>query len=72
MKKSRRDVTDAMKGQFDSDFRNEMKETTNFILEKKGLELYLVKYRGFCWGRGVLITYYILYCKEYSYVVKRI
>ena len=60
MKKARRDVTDAMKGQFDSDFMNEMKETTNFILEKEGLELYLVKYRGFCWGRGVNYILYIV------------
>jgi len=58
-KKVKRDVTDAMKEQFDSDLMNEMKETTNFMLEKEGVELYLAKDHGFCWGveRSINLAY---------------
>jgi len=58
-KKVKRDVTDAMKEQFDSELMNEMKETPNFMLEKEGVELYLAKDHGFCWGveRSINLAY---------------
>jgi len=58
-KKVKRDVTEAMKEQFDSDLMNEMKETPNFMLVKDGVELYLAKDHGFCWGveRSINLAY---------------
>lgn len=58
-KQVKTEVTDAMKQQFDSDLMNEMKETPNFMLEKDGVELYLAKDHGFCWGveRSINLAY---------------
>lgn len=61
-KKVKREVTESMKEQFDSDLMNEMKETPNFMLEKEGVELFLAKDHGFCWGGEllfILLFYFI-------------
>jgi len=52
-------VTQAMREQFDSDLMNQMKESPNFMLEKDGVEFYLAKDHGFCWGveRSINLAY---------------
>ena len=44
------EVTQDMKEQFDSTMMNEMKENPNYMIEKDGVEFYLAKDHGFCWG----------------------
>ena len=44
------DVTKDMREQFDSDLMNKMKEDPNYMIEKDGVEFYLAKDHGFCWG----------------------
>lgn len=44
------DVTESMREQFDSDLMNEMKDDPNYSIEKDGVEFYLAKDHGFCWG----------------------
>ena len=39
-----------MRRQFDSAMMNEMKENPNYMLERDGVEFYLAKDHGFCWG----------------------
>merc|ERR1712071_508461 len=53
------DVTQAMNEEFDSNFMNEMKEAENFMKEKDGIEYYLAKEHGFCWGvvRSINLAY---------------
>ena len=43
-------VEQDMRKQFDSVLMNEMKEDPNYMLEKDGVEFYLAKDHGFCWG----------------------
>ena len=49
-KKVKAQVTEDMKKQFDSDLMGQMKESPNYMIEKDGIELYLAKEYGFCWG----------------------
>lgn len=58
-KKVKKEVTQSMRDQFDSDMMNQMKETPNFKLEKDGAEFYLAKDHGFCWGveRSINLAY---------------
>jgi len=58
-KKVKTEVTNAMREQFDSDMMNEMKESPNFMLEKDGVEFFLAKDHGFCWGveRSINLAY---------------
>lgn len=53
------DVTAAMKDQFESKLVNEMKESPNYMKEKEGVEIYLAKDYGFCWGveRSINLAY---------------
>jgi len=53
------EVTQDMRRQFDSDLMNEMKENPNYMLEKNGVEFYLAKDHGFCWGveRSINLAY---------------
>ena len=44
------EVTQNMRDQFDSNMMNEMKENPNYMMEKDGVEFYLAKEHGFCWG----------------------
>ena len=44
------EVTQDMREQFDSNLMNEMKQNPNYMLEKDGVEFYLAKDHGFCWG----------------------
>ena len=44
------EVTKDMREQFDSDLMNKMKEDPNYMIEKDGVEFYLAKDHGFCWG----------------------
>jgi len=58
-KEVKKDVTQAMKDQFESDIMNQMKDSPNYMLEKDGVELYLAKDHGFCWGveRSINLAY---------------
>jgi len=58
-KKVKKNVAADMKDQFDSTMMNTMKETPNFKLEKDGVEFYLAKDHGFCWGveRSINLAY---------------
>lgn len=53
------EVTQDMRLQFDSELMNEMKEDPNYMLEKDGVEFYLAKDHGFCWGveRSINLAY---------------
>jgi 4-hydroxy-3-methylbut-2-enyl diphosphate reductase len=53
------EVTEDMKQQFDSDLMNEMKDTPNYMVERDGVEFYLAKDHGFCWGveRSINLAY---------------
>merc|ERR1712238_551294 len=53
------DVTQSMKEQFQSDFMNKMKDSPNYMLEKDGVEFFLAKEHGFCWGveRSINLAY---------------
>mmetsp|Transcript_9396 Transcript_9396/g.14523 ORF Transcript_9396/g.14523 Transcript_9396/m.14523 type:complete len:487 (+) Transcript_9396:117-1577(+) len=53
------DVTEDMAQQFDSELMNEMKKNPNYMLEKDGIEFYLAKDHGFCWGveRSINLAY---------------
>ncbi|VEU43050.1 unnamed protein product [Pseudo-nitzschia multistriata] len=53
------EVTQDMKEQFDSDLMNKMKENPNYMIEKDGVEFYLAKDHGFCWGveRSINLAY---------------
>lgn len=53
------EVTEDMKQQFDSKLMNEMKENPNFKVEKDGVEFFLAKDHGFCWGveRSINLAY---------------
>merc|ERR1711935_1249082 len=48
-----------MKQQFDSKLMNEMKENPNFRVQKEGVEFFLAKDHGFCWGveRSINLAY---------------
>lgn len=52
-------VEQDMRKQFDSVLMNEMKEDPNYMLEKDGVEFYLAKDHGFCWGveRSINLAY---------------
>jgi len=52
-------VTEDMKKQFDSDLMVQMKESPNYMMEKDGIEFYLAKEYGFCWGveRSINLAY---------------
>jgi len=52
-------VTQDMKNQFDSELMNKMRENPNYMLEKDGIEIYLAKEHGFCWGveRSINLAY---------------
>jgi len=53
------DVTQDMKEQFDSDMMNEMKEDPNYTIQREGVEFFLAKDHGFCWGveRSINLAY---------------
>jgi len=53
------EVTEDMKQQFDSDLMNEMKDTPNYMVERDGVEFFLAKDHGFCWGveRSINLAY---------------
>ena len=53
------EVTEDMKQQFDSELMNEMKENPNYKIEKDGVEFFLAKDHGFCWGveRSINLAY---------------
>mmetsp|Transcript_6450 Transcript_6450/g.15959 ORF Transcript_6450/g.15959 Transcript_6450/m.15959 type:complete len:521 (+) Transcript_6450:146-1708(+) len=53
------EVSADMKKQFDSDLMNQMKEDPNYKIEKDGVEFYLAKDHGFCWGveRSINLAY---------------
>lgn len=52
-------VTQDIKNQFDSELMNKMREDPNYILEKDGIEFFLAKEHGFCWGveRSINLAY---------------
>lgn len=52
-------VEQDMRQQFDSDLMNKMKENPNYMLQKNGVEFYLAKDHGFCWGveRSINLAY---------------
>jgi len=58
-KEVKEDVTKDMKVQFDSELMNIMKDDPNYRLEKDGVEFYLAKDHGFCWGveRSINLAY---------------
>ena len=49
-KKVKAEVALDMRDQFDSEMMNLMKEDPNYMMEKDGVEFYLAKDHGFCWG----------------------
>ena len=49
-KEVKEEVTKDMRVQFDSELMNAMKEDPNYMMEKDGVEFYLAKDHGFCWG----------------------
>lgn len=55
----KRGVEQDMRDQFDSSLMNEMKEDPNYMLQKDGVEFYLAKDHGFCWGveRSINLAY---------------
>jgi len=63
-KEVKKDVTQAMKDQFESDIMNQMKDSPNYMLEKDGVELYLAKDHGFCWGGEILKNHFLRKEKE--------
>lgn len=44
------EVTGDIRKQFDSELMNRMKDSPNYRMEKDGIEFYLAKDHGFCWG----------------------
>jgi len=58
-KKVKAEVSRDMREQFDSELMNQMKEDPNYRLEKDGVEFYLAKDHGFCWGveRSINLAY---------------
>lgn len=58
-RKVKAEVTEDMKQQFDSKLMNEMKENPNFKVQKEGVEFFLAKDHGFCWGveRSINLAY---------------
>lgn len=52
-------VAEDMREQFDSQMMNQMKEDPNYMLEKDGVEFYLAKDHGFCWGGELKVVYWI-------------
>lgn len=58
-KKVKAEVAQDMKKQFDSEIMNEMKDDPNYMVEKDGVEIYLAKDHGFCWGveRSINLAY---------------
>jgi len=52
-------VTQSMREQFDSDMMNDMKKSPNYMMEKDGVEFYLARDHGFCWGveRSINLAY---------------
>lgn len=52
-------VTMDMKEQFDSNIVNEMKQSPNYMIERDGVEMFLAKDYGFCWGveRSINLAY---------------
>jgi len=53
------EVEQDMRNQFDSDMMNQMKENPNYMMERDGVEFYLAKDHGFCWGveRSINLAY---------------
>ena len=53
------EVTEDMRQQFDSEMMNEMKDTPNYMVERDGVEFFLAKDHGFCWGveRSINLAY---------------
>lgn len=53
------DVTEDMRQQFDSELMTAMKDTPNYMVEREGVEFYLAKDHGFCWGveRSINLAY---------------
>lgn len=53
------EVTQDMKEQFDSHLMEEMKANPNYKIEKDGVEFFLAKDHGFCWGveRSINLAY---------------
>jgi 4-hydroxy-3-methylbut-2-enyl diphosphate reductase len=53
------EVSQDMKEQFDSTLMNEMKENPNYRIERDGVDFYLAKDHGFCWGveRSINLAY---------------
>jgi len=58
-KKVKAEVALDMRDQFDSEMMNLMKEDPNYMMEKDGVEFYLAKDHGFCWGveRSINLAY---------------
>lgn len=58
-KEVKKEVAAGMRKEFDSDLMNKMKEDPNYMLEKDGVEFYLAKDHGFCWGveRSINLAY---------------
>jgi len=58
-KSVKKEVTQDMRLQFDSELMNQMKEDPNYMLEMDGVEFYLAKEHGFCWGveRSINLAY---------------
>jgi len=58
-KNVKREVTATMRKQFDSSLMNAMKENPNYCIEKDGVEFFLAKDHGFCWGveRSINLAY---------------
>lgn len=57
--KVKKEVAASMRVQFDSELMNKLKESPNYMLEKEGLEIFLAKDHGFCWGveRSINLAY---------------
>lgn len=55
----KKEVEQDMRQQFDSSMMNKMKEDPNYMLKKDGVEFYLAKDHGFCWGveRSINLAY---------------
>lgn len=58
-RKVKADVTEDMRRQFDSELMTAMKDTPNYMVERDGVEFYLAKDHGFCWGveRSINLAY---------------
>ena len=58
-KEQRNKVEEEMLGTYKADLVEDFKKTTNYMIEKDGVKMYLAKDFGFCWGveRSIALAY---------------